>query len=173
MSVFTIKSKVIANRDSTPPILTDPILAVGGEMDAYGTDQVPQTASAGSAVKLVQVPSGSRVSNVDYTAQSLGTSAIDIAVWYPTAVASQSSVVAGALISSSSFTANIAGVDAGIAFTDGYGLPSVVSLAKRSQPLWQFLGLAADPNCNLDMGFSVRTANSIAGYVGLRVKFVR
>lgn len=173
MSVFNIKSTVIAQRDSTPPILSDPIKAVGRAEEVYGTEKLPTTPNAGSTCKLFQVPSGARLASLEYAMQGLGTSVLDVAVWYPNQVATQSSVVAGALISSSVFAANLAGVDAGVAMTDAMGLPSALALDKRTQPLWQMLGLVADPGINLDFGFSVRTANAIAGYVGLRARYVR
>lgn len=181
MSSFNIKSKVIANRDAAPPVLTDPILAKGACVEVIGVEQVPTTADIGSKIRLISVPSGARISGMEYAAANvgLGTSALDVAVWFPTTTQNmsgmqvQSGVVAAALISSSAFKANIAGVDTGIEWTEALAPISVNTLPKRSQPLWQQLGLAADPMCDLDLGFTVRTTNSLAGYVGLRARYVR
>lgn len=178
MSVFNIKSTVIANRDATPKVLTDSIFATARSKEVYGTNLLPTTSDVASTVKLCAVPSRARVAALDYTAVALGTSSLDIAVWYPTTIQSGggnflAQSLAGTLISSSAFATAIAGVDTGLAFTDG--LPAVTAanaLPKRTQPLWQFLGLATDPEMDLDLGFSVRTTNSISGYVGLRVRFV-
>jgi hypothetical protein len=180
MSSFTIKSKVIANRDAVPTVLTDPILSKGESRDVIGVEQVPQTADIGSKIKLVSVPSSARIVSMEYAAANvgLGTSAIDIAAWFPTAVPNQSnqllqsSVVAGALISSSAFKANIAGVDTGIEWTEAQVI-TTNTLPKRSQPLWQALGLQADPMVDIDLGFTVRTTNSLSAYVGLRARYVR
>lgn len=181
MSSFTIKSKVIANRDAVPTVLTDAIVAKADVREAFGVEQIPTTADIGSKVKLVSIPSSARISSIDYAVANLGlgTSALDVAAWFPTAVPNQSAVqaqsgvVAGALISSSAFKANIAGVDTGIEWTDANAAISTNTLPKKNQPLWQMLGLAADPNIDIDLGFSVRTTNSIASYVGLRARYVR
>lgn len=173
MSSFNIKSKVIANRDATPLVLTDPILAKASLQEGIGVERIPTTADIGSQIRLVSVPSSARLSDLHYFAASLGTSAIDIAAWFPTSVPVQSGVVAAALISSSAFAANIAGVDTGIALTDGMGTIAQQSVQRRSQPLWQNLGLVADPMIDIDLGFTVRTTNSIAGYAGLRARYVR
>lgn len=181
MSSFTIKSKVIANRDASPAILTDPILARGDSIDVIGVEQVPQTADIGSKIKLFSIPSSARIVSIDYAVANvgLGTSALDVAAWFPTTAPNmsgaqvQSAVVSGALISSSAFKTNIAGVDTGVEWTDAKAAISTDTLPKKAQPLWQMLGLAADPNIDLDIGFTVRTTNSLSAYVGMRGRFVR
>lgn len=179
MSVFSIKSTVIANRDATGiRSLTDSVFAKGTLRESLGVEKTGNAIiDAASTIKLCTVPSRARISALDYFAQALGTSALDIAVWYPTNVptgggANLAASVGGTLISSSVFAANIAGVDTGITPTDGLGTLTTNTIPKRSQPLWQQLGLTADPEIDLDIGFSVRTATSVQGYVGLRAQYV-
>lgn len=172
MSTFNLKSTVLSNRDASPAVLTDPILAKGRLMESFGCEKLPQTAGAGSWVKCVSVPSGARIAELDYINAGIGTSSLDIAVWYPTTLQVQSGVVAAQIISSSAFAQAIAGVDGGLV-SDGMGTIAQNPVSSRQQPLWQRLGLLADPNMDLDLGFTVRTTNSIAGYVGLRARFVR
>lgn len=172
MSSFNIKSKVIANRDAAPSVLTDPILATGTVQEVIGCERLPTTADVGSQMRLVTMPSSARISAIEYFNAQLGTSALDIAAWFPTSVQVQSGIVAAQMISSSTFAQNIAGVDTGTV-ADGYGTIAQASVQKRCQPLWQALGLAADPNVMIDLGFTVRTTNSIAGYAGLRVRYTR
>ena len=174
MSVFNIKSTYITNRDAAPKVLTDAIQAKGDMMEVIGADRTSAAIiDAASTIKLVSVPSSARLSDLHYFAQSLGTSALDIAAWFPTTVPVGSGIVAAQLISSSAFAANIAGVDTGIALTDGMGTIAQQSVPRRLQPLWQSLGLVSDPGIDIDLGFSVRTATSVQGYVGLRARFVR
>lgn len=174
MSSFNIKSQVLKNRDATPSVLTDAILAKGDVVEVVGCERTSAAIiDAGSQLRMVSVPSSARLSDLHYFAQSLGTSALDIAVWYPTAVPATLGVTAASLISSSSFAANIAGVDTGIALTDGMGTIAQQSVPKRTQPLWQAVGLTSDPLIDLDLGFTVRTATSVQGYVGLRARYVR
>ncbi len=172
MSSFSIKSKVIANRDASPSVLSDAIVSKGVLMEAVGCERIPTTADAGSTVKLLTIPSSARLSSLEYFNAGIGTSALDVAAWYPTSVAAQSGIVAATLISSSVFVANIQGVDTGT-IADAMGTVAQQSVVRRTQPLWQSLGLASDPMIDIDLGFTVRTANSVAGYVGLRARYVR
>lgn len=181
MSSFNIKSKMIANRDASPTVLTDAFVSKGDVVEVIGVESIPTTADIGSKIKLVSVPSSARLGSMDYAVNNvgLGTSALDVAAWFPTTVPPmqgvqvQSGVVAGALISSSAFKANIAGVDTGIEWTEALAPISVNTLQKRTQPLWQVLGLAADPMIDIDLGFTVRTTNSISAYAGLRARYIR
>jgi hypothetical protein len=174
MAVANLKSKVISNRDATPVVLTDAIVAKGDLHETIGVERTNAASiDAGSTIKLVSVPSSARLSDMHYFMQSLGTSALDIAAWYPTTPPAALAVTGGALISSSAFVTNIQGVDTGIAPTDGMGTITQQSVVRRSQPLWQNLGLTSDPMCDIDLGFTVRTATAVQGYVGLRARYVR
>ena len=119
------------------------------------------------------VPSAARVSSLDYAGQALGTSSLDIAAWYPTYVPVQSGVVAAQIIGSSIFGQALFNSDGATNWTDGLGSVAQNAIPSREQPLWQKLGLVADPNCDIHLGFTVRTTNSIAGYVGLRARYIR
>lgn len=180
MSVFNIKSTVITNRDSTSiKTFVDAVFATGEVQEVMGVERTGNAIiDAASTIRLCPVPSAARISSLDYAAQSLGTSSLDVAVWYPTNIPqgglnAPATSLEGTLISSSAFAAAIAGVDTGIVWTDGLGTIAQNSIPKRSQPLWQALGLSSDPGIDLDIGFSVRTATSVQGYVGLRARFVR
>lgn len=176
MSTFNVKSTFISNRDASPKVLTDPFQGTGIPKAMTGVENIPQTAGILSTVKLLSIPAGAKLQTLEHCAGALGTSAIDMAVWYPTnvpggAVIAQS--LSGTLISSSWATSNITGVDTAISWTDSFGTVANFGIAKRSYALWQILGLSADPLVDLDVGFTVRTANAIAGYVGLRAMFVK
>lgn len=175
MSSFNLKSRMITNRDASPTVLTDPVFGIGRVEAVLGAERFPQTADAGSWVKCVSIPAQARLEDLHYFAGSLGTSAIDISCWIQTDTSiAQSSVVEGQIIGSSLFAQNIAGVDTGIALTDAMGTIAQQSIHRRMLPLWQNLGLPIDPgNIMIDLGFTVRTTNSVAGYVGLRARFVR
>lgn len=180
MSSFNLKSRVLAARDTTAlkGLISPNEGAPGVLREAYGADKATSDIiDAGSQIRLVSIPSSARISEMDYTKETTGTSAFDVAAWYPTDIpqgganapaASNESV----LISSSAFVTNITGVDGGVAFTTALGAAATPTLQKLQQPLWQLLGLSSDPGIDLDLGFTVRTATAEAGYVGLRVRYV-
>jgi hypothetical protein len=163
MSSFNIKSRVIANRDATSVkgLISPNEGAEGVVREVFGADKATSDIiDAGSQFRLVSVPSSARIAELDYAKETTGTTALDVAVWYPT------------LISSSAFATNIAGSDLGVNWTSAMGLATAPTLQKRQQPLWQLLGLSTDPGIDLDLGFTVRTATAEQGYVGMRVRYV-
>lgn len=180
MSAFNIKSVVIRDREASPPLHNNATLAKGVLHEALQVENTSNAGSdigaAGTQIRLVSVPSNARLSRLEYSRADLGTSSLDIAVWYPDQLAqggenSLSASLESTLVSSSAFATAISG-DTAVAWTDAMGANTTPSLAQRTQPLWQLLGLTADPACDLDLGFSVRTANATNGYVGLRAQYV-
>lgn len=179
MSAFNIKSTVIANRDATPKILSEPIIAMGMMREAYGCQKVSSAGTdlntAGTQIRLVQIPSNARISEIEYAGTSTGTSALDIAAWYPTVIpqggANFLTVAGGAIISSSKFLTNFIIPDTNKDWTTARDVIGTQSVQLQEQPLWQYLGLTADPEVNIDMGVTVRTACAVNGYIGLRARY--
>ncbi len=180
MSAFNIKSTVIAGRDATPKVLQEGILARGLVREGYGAQKVSNAGTdlntAGTQIRLVTIPSTARISSLQYAGTSCGTSALDVAVWYPTTIPAQGGAflaasLAGTLISSSKFLANITIPDTNQAFTTAFPAISSMGVDVQEQPFWQLIGLAADPEIPLDVGFTVRTACAINGYVGLKATY--
>jgi hypothetical protein len=180
MSAFTIKSVAIRDREASPPVLNNPEATQGYLKVAMQVENTSNEGSdigdAGSTIRLVNVPSNARIDKVEYSRADLGTSSLDIAVWYPAylpqgAENSVAQTSEEALISSSAFLGAIS-ADTASAWTDGMGANVTPAINVRPQPLWEMLGLANDPGIDLVMGFTVRTANATNGYVGLRVQYV-
>ena len=173
-----LKSTAITNRDAVPTVHTDALISGGAVFQSYGYVFTGATDAAGTYYKLCQMPSDARLSNLEYAKDTLGSGCfLDVTVWYPTTVptggmqflaASKSATV----ISSSAFLTNIADAAQNTWLT-------VVSLANTTQeanyqemPLWQMIGMAADPGIYVDIGFSVRIAVASAGYVGMKASYV-
>ena len=179
MSAFNIKSTVLAGRDATPKVLQEGILARGLLREGMGCQKVSSAGSdlnqIGTQILLVSVPSHARLSSLEYAGTSCGTSVIDVAVWYPTYLpqggANFLTVAGGTLVSSSKFLANINIPDTSQDWATAFAAITTQTVQLQEQPLWQYLGLSADPEVPFDLGFTVRTACSINGYVGLRAKY--
>lgn len=181
MSAFTVKSEVIRNRDAQPPLLTNPESAQGVAKVAMAAERTSNAGSdlpeAGTAIKLITIPSNARIHTLEHAAGALGTSSLDIAVFYPTRLPqgganAPANSLAGTCVASSLFATAIAGVDTLRAWTDAMGVGATPTLQNRMLPLWKLVGLSADPGLEFDLGFTVRTANAINGYVGLRATYV-
>ena len=179
MSTFIVKSKVVAQRDTTglKGFVSVNESSNGNMREVIGADRTPAAIiDAGSKLVFCPVPSCARIVDLDYAKETTGTTALDVAVFYPTTIPqggfnAPAASLAGTLISSSAFATNLAGSDLGIGWTSLLGLATGPTLQAQMQPLWQLLGLASDPGIDLDMGFTVRTATVEQGYVGLRVKY--
>ncbi len=178
MSAFNIKSVVLTGRDASPKVLQESALDRGSVKEGFGVQCVSNAGTdlntAGTQIRLVTVPSVARISTMDYAGTSCGTSAIDLAVWYPTLVnkGGMATGTSGALISSSKFVTNITIPDTNQVFITAFPSIATMGLGVQEQPLWQMIGLTSDPGISLDIGFTVRTACAINGYVGLRVRYV-
>lgn len=180
MSAFTVKSEVVRNRDARPPLLTNPESAQGVAKVVMAAERTSNQGSdlpeAGTAIKLICIPSNARIHSLEHAAGALGTSSLDIAVFYPTTIpqgaAGISASLGGTCVASSLFATAIAGIDTSRAWTDAMGSNATPTLQNRMLPLWKQLGFTTDPGLEFDLGFSIRTANAINGYVGLRATYV-
>jgi hypothetical protein len=178
MSVVTLKSNAITNRDATPKLLTDALISGASTNQAYGYVFTGASDSAASNYKLCQVPSEARLSSLDFVNWALGSGCVlDVAAWYPTTLQSGGGAflaqsLAGTLISSSTFTTNIVGNTANTTFSQlMITTGTQASPNYWEQPLWALLGLAADPECPIDVGFSVRLAVASAGYIAMKASY--
>lgn len=178
MGVVTLKSNAITNRDATPKVLTDALISGAATNQAYGWVFTGSADSAASNYKLCQVPSEARLASLDFVNGALGSGCVlDVAAWYPTAFQSGGGAflaqsLTGTLISSSTFTTQITGNTANTTFaqlmiTTG----TQASPNYWEQPLWALLGLASDPECVVDLGFSVRIAVATAGYIAMKASY--
>lgn len=179
MAVVVLSSTIITNRDATPKSLTDGFINAGTFTQSYGYVFTGSADSAGSAYKLVTVPSNSRLSSLSLINTTLGNSSvIDTGVWYPSIVptgggAFLASSKGGTIIGSSVFKSAMLGDT-----TNTTPLDLIVTTNTtqgpnyQEMPLWQMIGLTADPECSLDIGISVRVAVATAGYIGLKASYI-
>jgi hypothetical protein len=163
MAVVTTKSTIIANRDSSPSVLTDPQISGGMPRDAMGFAQVSNGDSIGSMYPLTQVPSNSRLSALSVACDAITGAAANVGVYNPT-----KNGVAGAVINASFFAAAqslATAIPSGVSILNQSGLNTI---PKQEQQLWQALGLAADPGGMLDIVVTLTAAATATGFVSLR-----
>jgi hypothetical protein len=177
MSSF-LKSTLLTNRDATPKVLTDAFLGGGIMEEVQGSVKVGTSDSANSYYRLVQVPSNSKLSQIYWQSDAIGTSAgsiFDLGVWFPTSIQQGggnflSSGSAGVIIASSIFAAGLTANTAN-ALTEITNQSLNYTIALQETPLWNVLGFASDPEIDFDMGFVTRVATGAAGYISLKVRY--
>ncbi len=175
MSSF-LKSTIITNRDATPKVLTDSFLSGGIMEEVQGSVKTGATDTANSYYRLVSVPSNARVSELYWQSEAFGSGSIlDVGVFYPTTIPQGggsflANTLAGTIISSSIFATGLTG-NAANALTLITNQSTNYLIPLQETPLWNVLGLTADPEINFDIGFVVRVVTAAAGYVGLKCRY--
>lgn len=175
MSAF-LKSTLLTNRDATPKVLTDSFLSGGIMEEVQGSVKTGASDTANSYYRLVTVPSNARLSSLLWQSEALGSGCIvDVGVFYPTSIPTGggnflAASLGGTLISSSIFAAGLT-APAATAITDITNQSGNYLIPLQETPLWNVLGLTADPEISFDIGFVTRVATAAAGYVGLKCRY--
>lgn len=175
MSTF-LKSTLLTNRDATPKVLTDGYLSGGLYEEAQGSVKTGATDTANSYYRLVSVPSNARVSSIFWQSDALGSGCVvDVGVFYPTTVPTGggnflAASLGGTIVGTSFFATGLT-APAANALTEITNQSTNYSIPLQETPLWNVLGLTADPEIDFDIGFVTRVATAAAGYIGLKVRY--
>jgi hypothetical protein len=157
MAVVNTKPTTITNRDASPAVINDGRLERAAMISAVGSVAVGAADSVTSFYPLVALPSSAMVRAVYLTCPAGMTSlAGDIGVFKNTA--NSGGVTTGVVANTGSGTIFAAATTLASAADrkDATNLNSnAYPTDKREQPLWQAIGLAADPNTTFDIGVKV------------------
>lgn len=174
MALNHIKSTVIQNADQANIIVPNPTGAgasgymkeVGGSVVAVAADSIDST------YRFCRVPTNAKVKRVRATSQAQGAGSFDIGVYYPTTgLTGLPDLVANAI--SRAFFAAAVSFTAAVQPTDYTNQSGTYTADKWSLPLWQALGLTADPGGFFDIVMSATVAVTTGtGIIGVSVEFV-
>jgi len=150
------KSTQITNRDSTPVVLNTATLGpVAKAFNAVGKiTAVGTTDGSGDVYRFFEVPTNARVDSVRlYCAALAGSSAMDVGLYRNTRD--------GGAVVDADFFASAQSLASALTGTEISHESTVYTLAKREQPLWQAVGLSADPGGTFDVcGTLTATVNT-------------
>lgn len=166
MSTEALKSGPITNRDATPAVRNSGNVDGGYLRSAAGTVEMT-TADLGSTYRMFRVPSCCRMNSLNLYSDDVGTSGlIDIGVY-------QTTQNGGAVVDQDFFasavdikTAALFGTD--VLYEAGTAAGQIDDIEK---PLWQQLGLAADPGIDYDIVITSTEAASTGGTLSLKGSF--
>lgn len=175
MAVVTRKSTAIANRDASPTVSTMAAYDGGTIKEKEGYITAANGDSVGSYYPMASVPSNSRISSIVLQSEALGAGAtVNCGVYAPTqsipALAALGFAAGSAV--NAAFFASALSVAAAVASTEIINQSGSNTLNLQEQELWQALGLASDPGCNLDIGLAMSAATAAAGRIGVKIKYV-
>lgn len=166
---LTLKGTAITNRESTPPVLNAPGNGDGAdEKCAYGIlASVTAALSITSIIRLVQVPSSAIVTDLRLSSAAQTAGAFDIGVY-------RNNKDGGAVVDQD-FFASAVSCAAAVVNVDVLNESTTNTLAKQAQPLWQAVGMSADPKTDLDIACTVATTDVTTGTgaIALRVRYVQ
>lgn len=175
MAVETVKSGVITNRDATPRVTEDSRIAGGSVWGACGTVEVAASASSTSKYIFLSIPSNAANPRIWLLSDDLGTttSTADVGLYRNTADG-------GAVVDADFFCSaiSLAATDAGpSALTTGVAQgvevtheSGVFNIDDIEKPIWQALGLSADPGVIYDVVVTLTAAVEAAGGGTLSMK---
>lgn len=164
MAVVNVKSPGLTNRDGVPAILNNPAVNRALLKNAKDYCAVGNGDSIASVYRCVSVPSHARVSAVRLSNDAITTCAGDIGVYRNTRDGA-------AAVSAGFFGTAVSLATAGYN-TDVTNESTSYTLQKQTQPIWQALGFAADPQTTFDICVTLTAAAASAGSLGLSVDFV-
>jgi hypothetical protein len=162
-----VNSTWITNAVETPKVLTDASKSVGIARVAKSAATVSASQSQNDTIRLVRVPSNARIDAVLLTtgdASSAGN--INIGVW-------QTAENGGAVVDADLFASALALTGGPFARSDQTWESGEYTYAESCKPLWEVLGLSADPNREYDIVAEVSTTfNGADTTMALEVHYV-
>jgi len=171
MAVVTLKSTAVTNSDAFPQTLSPQRIDGGRIRERVGVIEAGAADSIGSVYRLMRINSVDRVSRLLLSCDAITTAVGDIGIYDISAVNAGAVVDVDFFASAQALTSALVNqdvtheADAADAGT-GFGLADV------EKPLWQALGLAADPGKQYDVAITLTAAATGAGTVVLRLQYV-
>jgi hypothetical protein len=159
MAIATNKSTAITNQDADPRVAPTAGLGAAAVLKQIDGLITPDASlSATSKLIFARIPSNAIVKDVflESGAQG-GSAALDVGVYYASdAKDCGRGVTPGAVIDADYFASAVV-VSSEVEKTNIVGESNVSTLADRLLPLWQAVGLSADPGGKLDIVGTVTT----------------
>lgn len=165
MAVDHVKSTFVTNLDATPVVPNT--AGQGGPaplkyIDGYAT--AVASSSADATYQLVRIPSNAVVKKIIFESQAQTAGKFDLGLYYATdgVIGKAASLLAAAAIDQDFFATDIDCASA-VLPTDVTNESLSYTLAKRHLPIWEAVGLSADPGGNFDIVATVHTTAVTTG----------
>lgn len=167
MAVEALKSAGITNADASPRVPNNARVFGGMVREAVGTIQFAASSSIGSIARLCRIPSNARVSQVTVSSDAFDTTgAADIGIYKATAQ--------GGAVVDADFFASALLLTSALPNTDCTHESGAYGVEDLEKPLWEALGLSADPQVDYDVAATLTAANGAGATpdVTVRVRYI-
>lgn len=165
MAVEALKTLALINADATPIVIGNSRTLRGELNQAVGNALADAAASIGSTYRLARVPSNACALNVHLSnAAFTTTGAADVGIYK-----SNAGAVVSAAFFASAVVLTTAQSELNVTRESG-----TYTLANIEKPLWEALGLTADPQIDYDVTITLTAANTTtAAQLALRVTYTQ
>lgn len=163
----TVKSTWITNATAVPPVATDAAESVGTLKEASSVATTLAAQAQNDIIRFVRVPSNARISEVLISAADATTAgAINIGIY-------QTDDYGGAVVDADLFASALDLAGGPYENLDVTFESDEYTYAESGLPLWEVLGLTADPNREYDVAATVTTLfNGGPTAIALKVRYV-
>lgn len=166
MAVVTVKSTQITNRDALPRVFNNGRVDGAAKLIALDTFAIANGDSIASKYIVVSVPSRAVPVGLRVSCPDIGTTTVaDIGLYRTT-------LDGGAVVDADFFASALSLSGGAIAKTESVYESGVITLANAAKPLWEILGLSADPCCDYDVVLTLTAAADAAGVGLLELEYV-
>lgn len=169
MSVVTVKSGAITNRDATPRVKNNPILDGGMLRESVGKVEITTGDTSTSTYILCQIPSNCRVSQILLYSDDCGSNTLaDFGIY-------QTTENGGAVVDQDLFASSVSLKDGALNGSDitheaaQSGTSDIDGVEKF---LWQELGLTSDPKRMYDVVATLVVTADVGGTLMVKVRYV-
>ena len=177
MAVDHVKDAIVTNLDATPRIV--PVTGKGGAgfmRTVEGSAVAVASSSVDATYQLVRIPFSAKVKRVTFESAAQGAGKFDLGVYYATDgsnPAGATALLAAAAIDQDFFATAIDCASA-VVRTDVTNESGTNTIDKRIKPLWEAIGLTANPGGNADIVATVVTTavTTGTGRLGIHVDYV-
>jgi hypothetical protein len=166
MAVVTPKSVAITNADAATQTLNPTLIHGGRVKSSVAIMAVANGDSIASIYRMVRVPSNARLRDLQLSCTAITGAIGDIGL-YDTAANGSAVVDVDFYASAQSMAAALTGLNVLREAT-----AAGADVAKQEMPIWQALGLTADPKKQYDIATTLTAAATAAGTFSLDVSYV-
>lgn len=168
MATVSVSSTQITNRDASPKVRSNSRISRGALLCSMGVCATSAADDIGSKYILCSIPSNARVAQLLLSNSSLGTAgAANVGVW-------QTTENGGAVVDADFFASAVALTSAQSNVditTEANGANASIGKEDMEKPLWEILGLSADPKRDYDIVAQLSTASVDAGYIAMQAVY--
>lgn len=125
----------------------------------------------GSTYRMLRLPSNAKLKDLVFEAAALGAGAFDIGAYYSDSANDGTPAASQGLVIDADFFASAVNCASAVARASYFNESGNNLLSKRNQPLWQALGISADPGGFIDIVLTVTTAITTGGLVAVSAEY--